>query len=235
MKFSQANTIKIFAVITAAPRWVIALLAAEGFVLPDAWLGWWVVVSAFLSLGMAVVEGFAFSYIFNAWRVQKDKSADNLLYIALASALVFVGVMSPSIAAGVRRVPLGDLLTNDWLLYAWAVFVSLSTIVIVAGVGYAEKQVAPSPAKANEPRSEPRSERNEIRSPANESEHSPLEAETAQYICGGCGRVLGSQNALNAHRGRCSAKQNGHAPAVNGKTIRRDVLALNGKVERVVE
>lgn len=141
MKLSQPNAIKIAAVITAAPRWMIALLAAEGFILPDAWLGWWIVVSAILSLGMAIVEGFAFSYIFNAWKIQKDKRADTLLIIALFSALVFVGVMSPSISASVRRLPLGLLLTEDWTLHLWSVAVSLSTITIVAGVGYAEKHI----------------------------------------------------------------------------------------------
>lgn len=141
MKISQPNAIKIAAVVTAAPRWMIALLAAEGFILPDAWLSWWIVVSAVLSLGMAVVEGMAFSYIFNAWKAQKDKRADILLLIALFSALVFVGVMSPSISASVRRVPLGLLLTEDWTLHLWSIAVSLSTITIVAGVGYAEKQI----------------------------------------------------------------------------------------------
>ena len=141
MKLTQPNLIKIAAVVTAAPRWVIALLAAEGFLLPESWLGWWVIVSAILSLGMAIVEGMAFSYIFNAWKAQKDKRADILFAIALFSALVFVGVMSPSISAGVRRVPLGDLLTEDWTLHLWSVAVSLSTITIVAGVGYAEKHI----------------------------------------------------------------------------------------------
>jgi len=160
MKISQPNAIKIAAVVTAAPRWMIALLAAEGFILPDAWLGWWIVVSAVLSLGMAVVEGMAFSYIFNAWKAQKDKRADILLLIALFSALVFVGVMSPSISASVRRVPLGLLLTEDWTLHLWSIAVSLSTITIVAGVGYAEKQI-----DGTGKRTESKSEKAEITAP----------------------------------------------------------------------
>ncbi len=160
MKISQPNAIKIAAVVTAAPRWMIALLAAEGFILPDAWLSWWIVVSAVLSLGMAVVEGMAFSYIFNAWKAQKDKRADILLLIALFSALVFVGVMSPSISASVRRVPLGLLLTEDWTLHLWSIAVSLSTITIVAGVGYAEKQIDGTGKRA-----ESKSEKAEITAP----------------------------------------------------------------------
>lgn len=140
MKLSQSSLIKIAAVVTAAPRWVIALLAAEGFILPETWRAWWVIVSAFLSLGMAIVEGFAFSYMLTAWRNQKDKASDRLFWMALLAALVFVAVMSPSISAGVRGIPLSALLTNDWTLHAWSISVAMSTITVVAGVGYAEKQ-----------------------------------------------------------------------------------------------
>lgn len=138
-KINQPALIKIAAVITASPRWVIALLAAEGFLLPEGWRVWWLPLSALLNLGMAIIEGLAFSYMLTAWRNQKDKNSDRLFYMALFSALVFIAVMSPSIAAGVRGIPLSALLSQDWALYAWSISVSLSTIVIVAGVGYAEK------------------------------------------------------------------------------------------------
>lgn len=194
----QANLIKIAAVITAAPRWVIALLAAEGFLLPSAWLGWWVIVSAVLSLGMAIVEGFAFSYIFNAWRTQKDKAADNLLWIALISALVFVGVMTPSISAGVRNEPLGELLTNDWTLHLWSMAVALSTIVIVAGVGYAEKQTE-NKTKTTQ------SEKSEAFTPVLYEAKPPTNGH--KFVCPYCEREFKTKNALNPHVGKCKAKQ----------------------------
>lgn len=140
MKISEPNAIKIAAVITAAPRWVVALLAAEGFALPAAWLGWWIVLSAFLSLGMAVVEGFAFSYMLTAWRNQRDKASNNIFWLALASAVVFILVITPSISANVRGVTVSEILAWDPVLHVWAALVALSTIVIVGGVGYAEKQ-----------------------------------------------------------------------------------------------
>lgn len=201
----QANLIKIAAVITAAPRWVIALLAAEGFLLPSAWLGWWVIVSAILSLGMAIVEGFAFSYIFNAWRTQKDKAADNLLWIALVSALVFVGVMTPSISAGVRNEPLGDLLTNDWTLHLWSMAVALSTIVIVAGVGYAEKQTETNTKTKASEKSETKSE---SLAPLTPVLFSAKPTQNGYAVaCPYCERKFNSQNALNPHVAKCKAKQ----------------------------
>ncbi len=143
----QANLIKVAAVITASPRWVGALLAAEGLAMPDGWVVWWLPLSALLSAGMALVEGLAFSFVFNAWRVQKDKSANKLLWLALLSAIVFIAVLAPFIAAQVRAEKLSVVLGTGWALWVWSASVAASTIVIVASVGYAQKQKEPVQAK----------------------------------------------------------------------------------------
>lgn len=140
---TQATIIVIAAIVVSAPRWAVALLAAEGFALPADWLEWWVPVSAFLSLGMAIVEGLAFSFVFTAWRnMKKDdrKRNDGLLWMALASAAVFVAVLAPSIGANVRGVRLGAVLSSSFSLYTWASMVALSTIAIVVSVGFAQKE-----------------------------------------------------------------------------------------------
>ena len=136
----QANLIKIAAVVTAAPRWVGALLAAEGLTLPEDWRWWWVIVSAALSACMALVEGLAFAYVFNAWRMQRDKAANRLLWLAILSAVVFIIVLAPFIAAQVRQTTLEAVLGTGWALWLWSAAVAASTIVIVASVGYAQKQ-----------------------------------------------------------------------------------------------
>lgn len=134
---TQANLIKVGAVLTAIPRWVTALLWAEGFALPAAWVWWWVPVSALLSVAMAAVEGFAFAFAFSVWASRKK--AHGLLFAALLTAALFVGVLTPSIAAGVRGVPIGDILTHDGVLLLWSVSVAASTIGIVISVGYAQR------------------------------------------------------------------------------------------------
>jgi hypothetical protein len=135
-----ASLIKISAIVTASPRWVGALLAAEGFALPADWMWWWIPLSALLSVGMAIVEGLAFSYVFNAWRNQKvEKIANNLLGLTLFSTLVFILVLAPYIASAVKHVELAEILAEPALLWAWAFCVALSTITIVGSVGYAQK------------------------------------------------------------------------------------------------
>ena len=108
----QAFVIKVAAVLAATPRWVGALLQSEGFGLPETWLGWWIPLSAILSVAMAVVEGWSFSYIFHAWR--RD-SNNQLLIAAIISCLTFVLV--------------------------WGASVGLATISIVISVGLAERRL----------------------------------------------------------------------------------------------
>jgi hypothetical protein len=142
MKFPKieiADVIKVFAVVTAMPRWVGALLAAEGFPIPAAWMSWWIPLSAAMSATMAIVEGLAFAFVFSAWRKEQNKS-NSLLWLALASAALFVGVLAPYIAASVVHKPLATILENGIALALWSIAVGASTISIVASVGYAQKQ-----------------------------------------------------------------------------------------------
>ena len=55
------------------------------------------------------------------------------------SAMTFVIVLSPYIAANVSKLGMSKLLVGGWLL-AWSVAVALSTILIIASVGYAQKR-----------------------------------------------------------------------------------------------
>jgi hypothetical protein len=146
-RIDQADIIKLSAVVTATPRWVGALMAAEGLNVPDTWLSWWIWLSLFLNAAMAVVEGLAFAYVFNAWRNQKDRASNRLLWFAAISAAVFIIVLAPFIAAQVRDAPMHQVLGDDWLLWLWSAAVAASTITIVASVGYAQKQPRERPAK----------------------------------------------------------------------------------------
>lgn len=194
------SIIKVAAVITAAPRWVVALMAAEGLALPASWLPWWTVASAIMAAAMAVVEGVAFSYVFSAWRRSSGRASNILGALAFASAAVFVAVIAPYISASVRGVALSAILSADWALYTWAACVAASTIMIVASVGYAQKAQAPAQV-----------ERKPAQTPA------PISAEPAEtlsHVCGICGRGFDKQQALAAHqRVHAAARANGKVKA----------------------
>jgi len=134
-----ATVIKIAAVAVAAPRWIGALLEAEGVPLPAEWRGWWVIFSAVCAAGMALVEAGAFAYCLRSWRGMTGRSANVLALMIGASAMTFVVVLSPYIAANVSKQSMSALLTGGWLL-AWSVAVALSTILIIASIGYAQRR-----------------------------------------------------------------------------------------------
>jgi hypothetical protein len=142
-EIKQATWIKFFALLTAVPRWAGALLAAEGFEIPTEWLGVWVPASAFLAMGMAVTEAWAFSYVFTAWRNQTDKRARNLFIMAVASALIFVLVLAPYVRARVAGVSIDEILSNSLAAWLWATAVAASTISIIITVGYAQRKETP--------------------------------------------------------------------------------------------
>jgi len=196
-----AAAIKIGAVITAAPRWVGALLAAEGLALPEAWAGWWVVVSAIAAAAMAVVEGFAFSYVLEAYRNQSDTKSHRLFWFAMVTAIVFVAVMTPYIAAQVDGREIAQHLT--WaLLYAWSGAVGLSTILIVASVGYAQR--------AKMPRKETQMQSPVLHHAVDTKPDAVHNAGVKLHRCKKCGAMV--TNPGNHARWECPArKENGNA------------------------
>ena len=83
-----------------------------------------------------------------------------------ASAVTFVVVLSPYIAANVSKVSMSRLLVDGWLL-AWSVAVALSTILIIASVGYAQKRPVSRPIVT--PASVVAADANKTRTDANET------------------------------------------------------------------
>lgn len=196
----QATIIKIAAVVTAAPRWITSLMASEGLHLPDDWYIWWIPLSAIMAAFMAVVEGWAFAYIFSAWRNTQGKASKTLAGMAALTAGIFIIVVAPYIAASVRAVALSEILAADWSLYVWSAAVGASTIMIVASVGFAQKL-------PRETTSKPSAKTSNALAKASEPEPAK-----AALSCEICGKPAKTQNALNAHMRvhQRAASKNGH-------------------------
>ena len=97
------------------------------------------VFSAVCAAGMALVEAGAFAYCLRLWRGMTGRSANVMALMIGASAVTFVIVLSPYIAANVSKISMSKLLIGGWRL-VWSVAVALSTILIIASVGYAQKR-----------------------------------------------------------------------------------------------
>ena len=150
---------------------------------------------AILDLYMAAVEGFAISFVFNAWRNQRDKKSDLLLWLAIIMLVDFGLILAPYIVANVSGQTIAGVLAETWLLWLWSAAVAASTGLVVGSVGYAQRdKPAPSGSKPAKSESKPASE---------------------QFVCENCLQPFANQSALNAHSpARCAAKlaENGREP-----------------------
>jgi hypothetical protein len=200
---SQADVIKVAAVLTAAPRWAGALMAADGVPVPDDWQIAWRIGAFVLSLAMAAVEGFAISYVFNAWRNQQDKKSRLLLYLAIFMLVDFGMILAPYIVANVSQQELATVLGPSWLLWLWSAAVAASTGLVVGSVGYSQKEKPATTSKTS-------------KSSEKDSKQIAAIAGYACDICGATsnkdGKPFSSWQAVAGHKRWQHSHQNGKEP-----------------------
>lgn len=144
----MASFVKIAAILSASTRWIVALFAAEGLTAPEGM--WWGVASLAFAFVMAIVEGLGFNLGMAYWRKMSGRPANIMLVLLVISGVVFVLVLTPSIVAQARHTTVGAIL-NDGALYVWSAAVALSTIMLVAMVGYGQR-IAPQRKAASQSR-----------------------------------------------------------------------------------
>ncbi len=192
----EASFVIIGAVVTTLPRWIAANLAADGLTIPASWLTGWIILTALLSAGMAVVEAAAFHLAFSAWReAQPGRIRNALMTLITLSALAFVAFVAPIIAANAQGVTLAAVLTWAGAPWFWAACVASSTILIVATTG-----VAQSASKTQSARPEAQPAEVHALTPA----ALPALGTGGAVTCERCGRTdFANRNALSAHKRWC--------------------------------
>lgn len=154
MRNARVALIIEFAVIlTALPRWIPALMLAEGFALPEAWLVWWIPISAVFNGGMAVAEAVAIAYVFSAWhRTRRREDRRVLLALTILMILTFSFVLTPYIVSSVLQIEIREILTNigqyGSVILLWGTAVVATTGVTVMAVGVATGSNADVPDTA---------------------------------------------------------------------------------------
>jgi hypothetical protein len=138
MKYNESDIIKICAALTSSPRWITALMLADGAVFSWGNEAWWQITSALLSVLFAVVEVYATGYMMKAWRETKSEVQSKRLFVLWVSTLVvLVAVMSPSVYVNVSHSAFDSLPLE--LRVVWSICVSASVFLVIGGVGYAER------------------------------------------------------------------------------------------------
>ena len=196
MKEHEADLIKLLAALTAAPRWMTALIIADGATFLWADTDFWRILSAVLSVLFAGVETYAAAYMMRAWRQAKPGTSPerNLFWLWLTTLLVLVAVMTPPIYANTTRTAFQNL--PGWVLLIWSICVAASTFLVVGGVGYAERARATSGPQSLK-----------AASSDDERRSSDAVATVEPLICDVCGATFPNRFALSGHK---RVHRNGH-------------------------
>src|SRR3990167_1937037 len=133
--------IEVAIVIVAMPRWIPALMLADGYPIPASWGTWWTPVSAIFSAAMAVAEAVAIAYVSAALNRTRGWETYRLLTLLMLVMLSFTVVLAPFVSASVAGTTLDDILNNPGahaMQIVWGSAVVLSTGLTVMAVSQAQ-------------------------------------------------------------------------------------------------
>ena len=140
----HSNTIKILAALTAAPRWAIALMPADGAMFPWSGEPWFEIASGLLSLAFAAVEIWATAFVMQAWHEAQangdERLARNLRRLWVGTLIILAVTIVPPAYANVMRVNVNTF--SPLVIIPWLACVAASTFVVIGGVGYADRKHA---------------------------------------------------------------------------------------------
>lgn len=139
---STSTILKISSVTIAAPRFAGSFGLAAGVNLSN--YAWIETAEVYSGLGMAMLEGFALSFILSKWRLLKPYSlawwSVTAIAILLATTLPLVALpyllLAQSNAAGTADIFTGN--TGYFLQILWNFLVSAVPMLIIFGVGLAD-------------------------------------------------------------------------------------------------
>jgi hypothetical protein len=253
-KFTQSNILKVSAVAIAIPRYAGAFALSAGFVAEGQLHGWLGIAEVVAGVAMAVLEGFALSYILSKWRLLKPNSlpwwASLTVSSLLALSLPFVAIPYLYLMqSGIGNVK--EVFNNVWLQNGWNFIVAFAPMLIVIGVGLsdvdelareanqADIELALSKKRAMlelelgelELELEQARAKNELEIKQLRASYkvavSNVETKALQagVQCEQCGEYFSSKRALGGHKAHCKAKLD--KPRV------KLLASTNGKVNEV--
>lgn len=136
-----AIVIEAAIILTSVPRWVPALMQAEGYTIPVEWSSWWLPMSAAFNAGMGVTEAVAIAYVFAVWSRSSGVEARRLLILCILMLATFSIVITPFVSANIAGVPMNMMISNPgqyWLTLVWGLAITLSVGFTAMAVGMAQ-------------------------------------------------------------------------------------------------
>lgn len=136
----EAEILQSAAVAVAAPRYMGAFASAVGIDLIKHWQGFdaWEIWSG---AAMALLEGWAVSFIFARWRRMKPGTLHWWILLALQIVLLIAlpATVTPYLISSQLGTPVNEVIPLAWL-WLWSFAVAAVAPLVVAAVGYADTE-----------------------------------------------------------------------------------------------
>jgi hypothetical protein len=196
MKINKAASLQAAAIIVAAPRYMGAFAAAIGIDVV-AQYSWFADIEIWSGGAMAILEGLAIAFVFGKWRnmTRVNRNWWTLLALQIALMLALPLSTAPYLMSSQLGAPVYELMPR-FLLWLWSLLVAGIAPLVLAAVGYADRERGTSQHRAK---------------------REPAQSRTAIFKCNYCGASEGksgkpirTQAALNAHKAHCPMKVSGN-------------------------
>lgn len=140
LKDNPVLLLMLGATIVAATRYVTVFAFTEGFhVAGEVW-NW---INALSGLGMAVLEGFAVFYCWNAWsKAPASVERNVLLTLIVAMFATLTGAVMPAMTATTLGATLPEVMPGFWV-WIWTACVTVAPFLVMAASGLADKLRGP--------------------------------------------------------------------------------------------
>lgn len=207
------------AVLVAAPALILAFLQGDGVATPE---GWRVGLLVARAIATALVLTGGAAYLAHAYAVSSEHRR-TLALCWLGATLCSAWLISPSIVAALPQSDIGRVLTSPAARWAWALAAVIGPDLVAGGAMLAAASARERRSSETEPlivapgHSFVSLGLAQLPAPPQASAPSQLDSAAQpapSWRCDWCERNgFGSQQALNAHRGRCLQRP---APPTHG-------------------
>ena len=134
------------ATMVASVRYVGLFANSEGWRIEGLLWQWLVAVSG---LGMSFLEGIATWYMWQSWsKAPNSQDRNTLARVMVASSVALLVMVAPYIQASSGKKVVSDVL-SDGAMWVWSVANALAPILVMVGIGMAEKLAATDAQQAH--------------------------------------------------------------------------------------
>lgn len=204
-RLTEAEILQAAAVIVAAPRYMGAFASAIGIELVS-W--WWPFPYIEIGSGaaMAILEGWAIAFTFRRWRKMKIGGWHWYILLGLQVALMVALPLTaaPYLVSSQLKQPVYQLMPVP-LLWGWSLLVAGIAPLVLAAVGYADREPARVSTVSKKASTMPALPKTMPALP----EVMPLVCEECGASAGKSGKPILTIAALNAHKRFCAGPGNG--------------------------